>query len=67
MAYSARTETGLRGLAITRIASSGQMTSQSSGNISLRLTRPPVAFSIGAPYRLGIGLEPSAQRLMSGA
>jgi hypothetical protein len=67
MTHSARAEAGLRGLAITRIANSGQITSQSSGNISLRLTNPPVALSIGAPYRLGIGLEPSAHLLMSGA
>ena len=47
--------------------SSGQSFCQSQGNISSRVTWPPVASSIGAPKWNGIAREPSAHRLISGA
>jgi hypothetical protein len=46
---------------------SGQLLSQSSGNISCLVTSPPVAASIAAPCLCGIGRLPSAQRDTSGA
>lgn len=47
-------------------ARSGQTVCQVEGNISIRVTAPPEAFSIGIPKRIGIGRLPSAQRLTSG-
>ena len=49
-----------------RRASSGQMLSHSSGNISWRVTWPDVWRSIWAPYLLGIGRLPLAQSVTLG-